>query len=144
MKPIFQKNLQFGDIWPRYLQNIFQIEVFGNFLDFTLLVFLDFAHYPADTKTSERHRKSVLILVSKTRFRSEMEVATTFFKTSSRGLPGDVLKTYSRTHPQDIWVTLTSQCPLENDHKRQQICQIKHEKCLVVLPVFQVWLFYTS
>ena len=27
------------------------------------------------------------------------------------------------------WTTLTSQCPLENDHKRQQICQIRHEKC---------------
>ena len=26
------------------------------------------------------------------------------------------------------WTTLTSQCPLENDHKRQQICQIRYEK----------------
>ena len=42
------------------------------------------------------------------------------------------------------WTTLTSQCPLENDHKRQQIWQIRHEKCRVVRPVFQVCLFYTS
>ena len=26
------------------------------------------------------------------------------------------------------WTTLTSQCPLKNDHKRQQICQIRYEK----------------
>ena len=44
MKPIFQKNLQFGDIWPRNRQKIAQIEVFGHFLDFAPLVFLDFAH----------------------------------------------------------------------------------------------------
>ena len=43
MKPIFQKNLQFGDIWPRNRQKIAQIEVFGHFLDFASLVFLDFA-----------------------------------------------------------------------------------------------------
>ena len=30
------------------------------------------------------------------------------------------------------WTTLTSQRPLENDHKRQQISQIRHEKCQVV------------
>ena len=44
MKPIFQKNLQFGDIWPRNRQKIAQIEVYGHFLDFEWLVFLDFAH----------------------------------------------------------------------------------------------------
>ena len=44
MKPIFQKNLQFGDIWPWNRQKIAQIEVFGHFLDFASLVFLDFAH----------------------------------------------------------------------------------------------------
>ena len=44
MKPIFQKKLQFGDIWPRNRQKIAQIEVFGHFLDFASLVFLDFAH----------------------------------------------------------------------------------------------------
>ena len=27
------------------------------------------------------------------------------------------------------WTTLTSQHLLENDHKRQQICQKRHEKC---------------
>ena len=42
------------------------------------------------------------------------------------------------------WTTLTSQCPLQNDHKRQQICQIRHENCLVVHSVFQVCLFYAS
>ena len=41
------------------------------------------------------------------------------------------------------WTTLTSQCPLENDHKRQQICQIRHEKCLVVLPVFVKFVYFT-
>ena len=44
MKPIFQKNLQFRDIWPRNRQKIAQIEVFRHFLDFASLVFLDFAH----------------------------------------------------------------------------------------------------
>ena len=44
MKPIFQKNLQFGDIWRRNRQKIAQIEVFRHFLDFALLVFLDFPH----------------------------------------------------------------------------------------------------
>ena len=44
MKPIFQKNLQFGDIWPRNRKKIAQIKVFGQFFDFASLVFLDFAH----------------------------------------------------------------------------------------------------
>ena len=44
MKLVFQKNLQFRDIYPRNRPKIVQIEVFGHFLDFTLLVFLDFAH----------------------------------------------------------------------------------------------------
>ena len=44
MKTIFQKNLQFGDIWPRNRQKIAQIEVFGHFLNFASLVFLLFAH----------------------------------------------------------------------------------------------------
>ena len=42
------------------------------------------------------------------------------------------------------WTTLTSQHLLKNDHKRQGICQIRHENCLVVRPVFQVCLFYAS
>ena len=33
----------FPDIWPRNRQKIAQIEVFGHFLDFASLVFLDFA-----------------------------------------------------------------------------------------------------
>ena len=40
----FQKNLQFEDIWPRNRQKIAQIEVFGHFSDFALLVFRDFPH----------------------------------------------------------------------------------------------------
>ena len=44
MKLIFQKNLQFGDIWPWNLKKNAQIEVFGHFLDFASLVFLDFPH----------------------------------------------------------------------------------------------------
>ena len=42
------------------------------------------------------------------------------------------------------WTPLTSQHRPENDHKRQCICQIKHEKMRVVHPVFQICLFYTS
>ena len=45
MKPIFQKNMQFRDNWPRNRQKNTQIEVFGHFLDFALLVFFDFPHY---------------------------------------------------------------------------------------------------
>ena len=50
MKPILQKNLQFGDIWPRNCQKIARTcqkiaqEVFGHFLGFALFVFLDFLH----------------------------------------------------------------------------------------------------
>ena len=43
MKLIFQKSLQFWDIWSQNRQKIVQIEVFGYFLDFASLVFLDFA-----------------------------------------------------------------------------------------------------
>ena len=44
MKSIFQKNLQFRDIWPGNRQKIAQTDVFGHFLDFASLVFLDFAY----------------------------------------------------------------------------------------------------
>ena len=44
LKPIFQKNLQFGYIWPWNRQKNTQMEFFGHFLDFTSLVFLDFAY----------------------------------------------------------------------------------------------------
>ena len=44
MKLIFQKNLLFGDISPRNHQKIAQIEVFVHFLEFALLVFIDFPH----------------------------------------------------------------------------------------------------
>ena len=43
MKPVFQKKLQFGDIWRRNRQKIAQIEVFSSFLDCPSLLFLDFA-----------------------------------------------------------------------------------------------------
>ena len=44
MKPIFQKSLQSGHIWPRNRQKKnAQIEVFGHFIDFASLAFLDFA-----------------------------------------------------------------------------------------------------
>ena len=44
MKPISQKNLQFRDMWPRNRKKIAQTEVFGYFVDFALLVLLDFSH----------------------------------------------------------------------------------------------------
>ena len=44
MKLIFQKKLQFGDISPQSGQKTAQVETFGHFLDFALLVFLDFQH----------------------------------------------------------------------------------------------------
>ena len=44
MKPIFQKNLQFREICPQNRQKIAQIEAFRHFLDFALVVFLDFPH----------------------------------------------------------------------------------------------------
>ena len=44
MKPIFENNLQFGDISLQNRQKIAEIEVFGHFLDFASLVFLDFTH----------------------------------------------------------------------------------------------------
>ena len=42
------------------------------------------------------------------------------------------------------WNPLMSQNQPENDHKRQCICQIRHQKMRVVHPVFQICLFYTS
>ena len=42
------------------------------------------------------------------------------------------------------WTTLMSQHGPENDHKRQCICRIRHEKMRVVRPVFQICLFYSS
>ena len=56
--------------------------------------------YPADTKTSQRRRRNVLILVWKSR--------RPFFKTSIRRLPGDVLKTSSRRRPQDVFQKTSS------------------------------------
>ena len=42
------------------------------------------------------------------------------------------------------WNPLTSHHRPENNHKRQCICQIKHEKMRGVRSVFQICLFYTS
>ena len=39
----FHKNLQFGHFWPQNCQKIAQIVVYGYFMDFVSLVFLDFA-----------------------------------------------------------------------------------------------------
>ena len=53
---------------------------------------------------------------------------------------------YNMKHPNKLlmricgWTTLTSQCPLENAHKRQQICQIRHEKCRVVHPLSSLFI----
>ena len=42
------------------------------------------------------------------------------------------------------WTPLTSQHRPENDHKRQCISQIRHQKMRVFHRVFQICLFYTS
>ena len=42
------------------------------------------------------------------------------------------------------WTPLTSQYRPENDHKRQCICQIRHEKMKGVRPIFQICLLYIS
>ena len=67
---------------------------------------IEFSHsfIPTDTKMSQRRRKSVLILVSKTSLIGlKWKSRWPFFKTPSRRLPGDVLKMSSRTRPQDIF-----------------------------------------
>ena len=43
LSKVYEKVL-YGDIWTRNRQKIAQIEVFGHFLDFASLVFLDFGH----------------------------------------------------------------------------------------------------
>ena len=59
---------------------------------------------PADTRTSQRRRKNVLFLVSKTcQIGLKWKSRRPFFKTSSRRLPGNVLKTSSRRRPQDVF-----------------------------------------
>ena len=67
---------------------------------------IEFSHrfIAADTKMSQRRRKNVLILVSKTSLIGlKWKSRWPFFKASSKHLPGDVLKMSSRTHPQDIF-----------------------------------------
>ena len=48
MKPIFQKNLQFSEKLEIFdleiVKKFAQMDVFGHFLDFASLIFLDFAH----------------------------------------------------------------------------------------------------
>ena len=63
---------------------------------------------PADTKTSQRRRKNVLILVSRTSYIGlKWKSRRPFFKTSSRRLPGDVLKKSSRRR-QDVFQKMSS------------------------------------
>ena len=60
-------------------------------------------------QTSQRRRKNVLILVSKTsQISLKWKSRRPFFKTSSRHLPGDVLKTSSRGHSQDVFQETSS------------------------------------
>ena len=64
---------------------------------------------PADTKTSQRRCKNVLILVSKTSYIGlKWKSRRPFFKTSSRRLLGDVIKTSSRRRHQDVFQKMSS------------------------------------
>ena len=75
-------------------------------------VFFNAHVYPADTKTSQRRSKNVLILVSKTsQIGLKWKSRRLFFKTLSRRLPGDVLKTSSRRRPQDVFQETSSRPP---------------------------------
>ena len=75
---------------------------------------------PADTKTSQRRRKNVLILVSKTssgrlpedvlKMSSKRRPQDVFQETSLRHLPGDVLKTLTRRR-QDVFHETPSRPP---------------------------------
>ena len=71
--------------------------------------------YPADTKTSQRRRKNVLILVSKmSQIGLKWKSRRPLFKTSSRRLPGDVLKTSSKRRPQNVFQETSSRRPSED------------------------------
>ena len=55
------------------------------------------------TQPTQRRRKNVLILISKTsQIGLKWKSRRPFFKTSSGHLPGDVLGTFSRRCPQDV------------------------------------------
>ena len=76
---------------------------------------IDSALNPAVTKTSQRRHKNVLFLVSKTSYIGlKWKSRQLFFKTSSRLLLGDVLKTYSRRRPRVLFQE-TSPRPLPGD-----------------------------
>ena len=69
-------------------------------------------YFPADTKVSQSRRKNVLFLVSQTsQIGLKWKSRRSFFKTSSRRrpetssrpFPGDVLKTFSKRRPKDLF-----------------------------------------
>ena len=75
--------------------------------------------FPADTKTSQRRRKNVLILISNTsKIGLKWKSRRTFLRhpqdvfqdTSSRCLPGHVLKMSSRRRPQNVFQETFSRC----------------------------------
>ena len=71
--------------------------------------------FPANTKTSQRRRKSILFLVSKTsQIGLKWESQRPFIKTSSRRRLTDVLKTSSNRSPEDVFQE-TSSRPLPGD-----------------------------
>ena len=94
---------------------------------------------PADTKTSQRRRKNVLILVSKTsQIGLKWKSRRPFFKTSSGRVPTssrrllrDVLKTSSRKHPQDILQETSSRC-LPRDAPKTYLRRLKTSKLFLV------------
>ena len=62
-----------------------------------------------DTKTSQRRRKNVSVLVSKTfQIVLKWQSRRPFFTTSSRRLPGDAIKTSSRRRLQDVFLEKSS------------------------------------
>ena len=60
--------------------------------------------FPANTKTSQRHPKNVSLLVSRTSQNGlKWKQRRPFFKTSSRRLLRDIVKTSSGTRPEDVF-----------------------------------------
>ena len=89
-------------------------------------------HIPADTETSQRRRKSVLILVLKTpQICLKWKSWRPFFKTSSRHLPGDALKMSSRRRPQDIFRE-TSSKPPPGDVLKTSLRRLKTSRLFLV------------
>ena len=87
-----------------------------------------FKLFPVDTKTSQRSRKNILILVSGTSYIGlKWKLRRHFFKTSSRRLPGDVLKTSSGRRPQDVFQE-TSSRPLPGYLRKTSLRRLKTSK----------------